>query len=137
MELREIRIKRDGKWYANDVEMFRTNILNIFVNNMERDGNGQYYIAMNQETFPLVVEDVPFMAVKAFVYEGSILFKLHDEQELIIDSVTPIHFEGDTPYLTLRWENDTRINRSAFWMVANFLREKGDRIYLVPPKLEG
>ena len=133
MSVQEIRIKNDGKWYADDRLMFRLPIVNLFATNLVRDENGQYLISLNQETFPVVVEDVPFLATDAYVDEGALVFVLYDQQELRIEEETPVVFVDDTPYLSFRWENDTRISRSAFWMVSNLLVERDDRVYLVSP----
>lgn len=131
----EIRIKRDGKWYANDAEMFRIPIVNLFARHLERDENGQFYIHLNDEIFPVVVEDTPFTATKARVENGCIVFTFHDGQEMVIDEEIPLVYKGDTPYLTFKWENDTRINRSAYWMIADYLVERGDQVFLVPPRV--
>ncbi|NLW45425.1 MAG: DUF1285 domain-containing protein [Syntrophomonadaceae bacterium] len=133
MSVQEIRIKNDGKWYADDRLMFRKPIVKLFATNLMRDENYQYFISLGQETFPVVVEDVPFLATDAYVDEGAIVFVLYDEQELRIEKEVPVVFIDDTPYLSFRWENDTRISRSAFWMVSNFLVERDNQVYLVPP----
>lgn len=133
MILKEIRIKRDGKWYANDNEMFRKPILNIFATHLCRDEEGQFFIKLNDETFPVVVEDVPFLVVDAHIKDGAIVLVFHDQQEMVVDHEIPVHFKGDVPYVSYRWEKDTRLDRSAFWMISNFLVEKNGQIYLVPP----
>lgn len=133
MSVQEIRIKNDGKWYADDRLMFRKAIVKLFATNLVRDENDQYFIKLNQETFLVVVEDVPFLATDAYVDGGAIVFVLYDEQELRVEEEVPVVFIDDTPYLSFRWENDTRISRSAFWMVSNFLVERDNQVYLVPP----
>ena len=60
MSVQEIRIKNDGKWYADDRLMFRKPIVKLFAMNLERDNGNGFYIRLNQETFPVTVEDVPF-----------------------------------------------------------------------------
>ncbi|MGE5396147.1 MAG: DUF1285 domain-containing protein [Chitinophagales bacterium] len=133
MLLKEIRIKRDGKWYANDAEMFRKPILNLFANHLQRDEEGNYRIELNNETFPVIVDDVPFKAEIAAIKDSSIVFICHDQQEILINRTIPIFFKGETPYISYRWENDTRLGRSAFWMVSNHLVEKEGQVFLVPP----
>lgn len=136
MLLKEIRIKKDGKWYANDAEMFRKPIVNLFAKHLERNVfTGEYFIELNQETFPVVVEDVPFTAVDAYIEDGSIIFVFHDEQQMTIQEATEIMYKGDTPYITFKWLDDTKISRSAYWMVSDYLVERGDTVYLMPPCL--
>ncbi|MGE5544589.1 MAG: DUF1285 domain-containing protein [Bacillota bacterium] len=133
MSVQEIRIKNDGKWYADDRLMFRKPIVKLFATNLHRDNEDQFFIRLNQETFPVVVEDVPFLAVDAYVDGGGIVLVLYDEQEMRIDEETPVVFKDKVPYLSFRWKNDTRLSRSAFWMVSNFLVEKNNRVFLIPP----
>lgn len=133
MLITEIRIKKNGKWYANDAEMFRKPILNLFANNLLRDDLGQYKIHLNQKTFPVVVEDVPFFAMYARLHDDKIIFVLHDEQELVIDKTVPLLLKDSVPYVSMRWEFDTRLSRSAFWMINEYLVEDGNVLLLVPP----
>ncbi|NLV16344.1 MAG: DUF1285 domain-containing protein [Syntrophomonadaceae bacterium] len=136
MSVQEIRIKNDGKWYADDREMFRKPIVNLFATHLEKDPIGGFYIQLEKETYPVLVDDVPFTAVDATIVDGVFVFTFHDEQELRLDEKTLLSFTGDTPYVTFRWENDTRLSRSAFWMVSNYLKEDGEQVFLVPPGLE-
>ncbi|MGE5373267.1 MAG: DUF1285 domain-containing protein [Solirubrobacterales bacterium] len=133
MSVQEIRIRKDGKWYADGAEMFRKPFLNLFGTHLHRDENGQYYIELNNETFYIVVEDVPFLAIDAGVRDGSIVFLLHDQQMLEVNEEVKLHMADDKPYLSFKWDHDTLINRSAFWMVSEFLEERDDGVYLVPP----
>ncbi|MGE5422009.1 MAG: DUF1285 domain-containing protein [Ignavibacteriales bacterium] len=133
MDLQEIRIKRDGKWYADNAEMFRMQIVNLFARNLVKDVVGRFYIELNQETFPVIVEDVPFTAVDAHIDDGAIVFTFHDEQIMIVSEETKLYFKDDTPYVTYRWIDDTRIGRSAYWMVSEYLVERDGSIYLRPP----
>jgi hypothetical protein len=133
MSVQEIRIKKDGKWYADDLLMFRKPIVKLFAMNLEKDEEDRFYIHLNQETFPVAVEDVPFTANEAYIDEGAIVLVFYDEQEMRVEEETPLEFKGDTPYLTFKWEDDTRLSRAAFWMVSNYLVEREDRVWLVPP----
>ncbi len=133
MSVQEIRIKNDGKWYADDRLMFRKPIVKLFATNLERDNNDGFYIRLNQETFPVAVEDVPFLATDAYIDEGAIVLVFYDEQEMRVEEEIPLTFKEDTPYLSFKWENDTRLGRSAFWMVSNFLVERNNQVFLTPP----
>ncbi|MBC7076555.1 MAG: DUF1285 domain-containing protein, partial [Syntrophomonadaceae bacterium] len=44
MDLKEISIRKNGKWYFGNAEMFRRNILNILATHIEREEDGNYYI---------------------------------------------------------------------------------------------
>lgn len=133
MAVQEITIKNDGKWYADDRLMFRKPIVKLFAINLERDNDDRFYIHLNQETFPVAVEDVPFMATEAYIDDGAIVFVFYDEQEMRVEEETLLVFKGDTPYLSFKWENDTCLSRSAFWMVSDYLVERENRVFLIPP----
>jgi formate dehydrogenase subunit beta len=47
--LNEIVIRRDGKWYYNNAEMFRRNIVNLLAVNIDKQEDGNYIIAMGNE----------------------------------------------------------------------------------------
>lgn len=136
MTVNEIRIKRDGKWYADHAEMFRKPFLNLFATHLERDENNGYYIHLGEETFPVMVEDVPFLVTSAATREGNVILLLHDHQHMELDEETPIRLIEEVPYITFRWDWDTRLNRSAFWMISEFLVEKDDGLYIVPPSVD-
>ena len=46
MDLKDITIRADGKWYYGDAEMFRRNILNILATHIEREEDGAYCIKL-------------------------------------------------------------------------------------------
>ncbi len=133
MSVQEIRIKSDGKWYADDNEMFRIQIVNLFATHLQRNEAGEYYIELQDDSYPILVDDVPFTAVAAEVVEGAIVFRFHDEQQLRVEESTPLTMKGDVPYLSMRWPDDTRLNRSAYWMISNMLEEIDGQVFVVPP----
>lgn len=134
MYVTEIRIGRNGKWYANGNEMFRLPIVNLFARHLERDENGGYYIHLREETFPVVVEDAPFYAIGIDESQEDLTLVFHDRQEMKITEPMKIHFAGDVPYITFRWEGDTRLSRGVYWKLSEYFEQRGDDIYIVPPK---
>ncbi|MBO8159851.1 DUF1285 domain-containing protein [Thermosyntropha sp.] len=137
MELQTITIRKDGKWYFGQAEMFRRNILNILASHIKRDEEGNYYIEMGQERNPLIVEDVPFYAVGITEDENG-RFKLifHDLQEMILDKEMKISFKGDVPYISFKWEGDTRLSRGVYWKLSDYFDFRGDEVYIVPPGIK-
>lgn len=134
MEAQEIKIARDGKWYFGTAEMFRRNILQILAKNIDRDENGDYYIAMGEETNPLVVEDVPFLAT-GIVEENGKPVKLifHDLQELELEHELKLYLRDDVPYISYRWPADTRLSRGVYWKLSEYFDFRGEEIFIVPP----
>lgn len=132
MEQQEIRIKKDGKWYFGGAEMFRRKIVNVLAQNIQRDASGQYYIQMGQETNPLVVEDVPFYATGIMEEHLPIKLVFYDLQEMLLDHEMKVYFNGNVPYISFRWEGDTRLSRGVYWKLFDYFEFRGEEVYLVP-----
>ncbi|MGE5390736.1 MAG: DUF1285 domain-containing protein [Deltaproteobacteria bacterium] len=137
MDLQEITIRKNGKWYFGQVEMFRRNILNILAQHIDRQEDGNYCIRLGQDFSPLQVEDVPFLA-SGYMEEGEgIKLVFHDLQEMPLAEETRLILKGDIPYISYRWEGDTRLSRGVYWKLSEFFDFRGDDIYIVPPGVEG
>jgi hypothetical protein len=134
MDLKDITIKSDGKWYYGGAEMFRRNILNILASHIEREEDGTYCIKLGDDVNPINVEDVPFMAIGYMETEEGIKLRFHDLQELLLDHEFKITFKGDVPYISYRWEADTRLSRGIYWKLSDYFDFRGDDVYIVPPK---
>lgn len=137
MEIQTITIRKNGKWYFGQAEMFRRNILNILASHIKRDEAGNYYIEMGEEKNPLVVEDVPFYAIGvAQEDDGRIKLVFHDLQEMLLDREMKIIFKGDVPYITFKWEGDTRLSRGVYWKMSDYFHFRGEEVYIVPPGIK-
>ena len=63
---------------------------------------------------------------------GAIVFVLYDEQELRVEEEVPVVFIDDTP--TSDSDGKTiPYQPFGIWMVSNFLVERDNQVYLVPP----
>lgn len=134
MDINEIRIRKDGKWYADHtVEMFRRNILNILASNIERDADGQYIIRMGTEEFPLAVDDVPFLANGIYDKDGQLTLRFYDLQEIPLDHPLKLILKDDIPYITYRWPGDTKLSRGIYYRLSEYFQFVGDNVYIVPP----
>lgn len=137
MDINEIRIRKDGKWYADrTVEMFRRNILNILARNIERTDNGDYFIRMGEEEFPLVVEDVPFFANGIMEKERQLTLRFYDLQEMPIIQPIKLILKDDIPYISYRWPGDTKLSRGVYYKLSDYFQFEGDDVYIVPPAQE-
>lgn len=134
MDINEIRIRKDGKWYADEtVEMFRRNILNILASNIDRDAAGQYIIRMGEEEFPLVVEDAPFFANGIYEKEGQLTLRFYDLQEMPLNQPMKLYLKEDVPYLSYRWPGDTKLSRGIYYKLSDYFQISGNNIFIVPP----
>jgi len=139
LDLNQITIKKNGKWYFGEAEMFRRNILNILAAHIEKTQDNRYVIKLGEDVSDLTVEDVPFLATGYVEDEdGKVKLVFHDLQEYILDHPLKLTLKGDVPYIDYRWECDTRLSRGVYWKLSDFFVFKEDEIFIVPPhtKLE-
>lgn len=134
IEQTSITIDKDGIWYYEQAEMFRKDIVHILAVNIHRTEFGDYYIQMGKERRALHVEDAPFYAAG---YEeqtdGSIKLIFHDLQEYVLGKKTKLHFKDGVPYISYKWENDTKLSRSVYWKLSDFFDVRGDDVFIVIP----
>jgi Uncharacterized protein conserved in bacteria len=130
----DISIKADGKWYFGQAEMFRRQIVNVLARNLIRKDDGSYAIIMGDDENPVTIEDVPFLASGIAENEMPLKLVFHDLQEMILDHELKLYFKGDVPYITYKWEADTRLTRGVYWKLSEYFDYRGDEVYLVPPR---
>jgi hypothetical protein len=133
LDLKEIVIRKNGKWYFGQAEMFRRNILNILAAHIQKE-DGAYVIRLGNDVNPITVEDCPFLAIGYIEEEdGTIKLRFHDLQEMKLGHELKITFKGDVPYIDFKWEADTRLSRGVYWKLSNYFDFRGDEVYIVPP----
>lgn len=130
MEDQPISIRKDGKWYFGEAEMFRRQILNVLAKNIIRNSEGEYAIQMGEGFNPLIVEDVPFYATGIYEKEGQIILVFHDLQEMVLDHELKLYLRGDVPYISFRWEADTRLSRGIYWKLSEYFDFRGDEVWI-------
>jgi uncharacterized protein len=133
--IQDITIKANGKWYFGQAEMFRRQILNILARNIERNEDGSFYIQMGDDHNPLLVEDVPYLANGIMENELPIKLVFHDLQEMVLDHEIKLYLKGDVPYISYRWEADTRLSRGVYWKLSQYFDFRGEDVYIVPPQM--
>jgi len=57
----QIRVDKDGIWYFEDQEIFRSEIVRFFYEKLKQDQLGRYLIELNEERCYIEVEDTPFI----------------------------------------------------------------------------
>jgi hypothetical protein len=137
MDLKDITIRADGKWYYGDAEMFRRNILNILATHIEREEDGSYCIKLGDDINPITVEDVPFLAIGYQETDEGIKLRFHDLQEILLDHELKLTLKGDVPYISYRWEADTRLSRGIYWKLSDYFDFRDNEVFIVPPQGKG
>lgn len=133
MEGRTISIRKNGRWYFGDVEMFRRQILNVLACGICKCEDGSWIIRLGEEESPIECEDVPFFAQGILEEDGKIKLVFYDLQEMILDGEMKVHFKGDVPYITYKWEGDTKLSKGVYWKLFDFMDIRDDEVFLVPP----
>jgi len=138
LDLKEICIRKDGKWYFGQAEMFRRNILNILASHIEREADGGFCIRLGDDINPITVEDVPFYATGISENEdGTIKLIFHDLQEYLLEGEMQLYLKGDVPYISYRWKADTRLSRGVYWKLSDYFDFRGEEIFIIPPASTG
>ncbi|TDA70114.1 MAG: DUF1285 domain-containing protein [Clostridia bacterium] len=117
----EMRIKADGKWYWGDNEIFRPEILRLFASHLVRRESG-YFIEMNGQTYPVTVDDAPFVADAVWPEGAELQMRLVDTRVLPFPP-GEIMLRDGKPYTSLDQPGDIRLSRAAFWQLAPYLQE--------------
>lgn len=117
--VRVLRIARDGTWYADETEMERRDIVSLFAAHLEREEGG-YVVRLGSDGMPVEVEDVPFVVAEIIPAENGLRARLVDGREVELPP-GPVYLVRDVPYLTLRWERDTKLSRGAWWQMVSHL----------------
>lgn len=136
MDLTEITIRKNGKWYFGEAEMFRRNILNILAQHIEKAEDGSYGIRLGSDFNPLTVEDVPFLASGYSEEDSRIKLTFHDLQEMYLEGEVRLILKGDVPYISFRWEADTRLSRGVYWKLSQYFQFRDDEVYIAVPALQ-
>lgn len=132
--VQDITIRENGKWYFGEAEMFRRQILNVLAKNLHRNPDGSYFIQMDDDHNPVIVEDVPYLAVGIMDNERPLKLVFHDLQEMVLDHELKLYLKGDVPYISFKWEADTRLTRGVYWKLSDYFEFRGEEIFIVPPK---
>lgn len=136
MDIQEITIKANGKWYFGEAEMFRRKILNILASNMEKDDEGQFFIKIGEDTNQITVEDVPFLATGIIENaDQTVTLVFHDLQEMPLIKRMRLTLKKDVPYIDFKWEADTRLSRGVYWKLSDWFEFEGDKVYINPPAI--
>jgi len=126
----EIKIDRDCEWYCDGVKMIRENIIELLSRNIVADKDGKWLIKFENQSYPVLVEDVPFL-VKEIISDGNDLrIRTNDNRVLDLPS-GGIEIKDNTPYVSLFNKRlDAKLSRSAFWELSKFIR-KYDGDYII------
>jgi len=126
----DLIITRDGQWVHEGGVIERESLVKLLASVMRREEDGRYALVTPAERVFIQVEDVPFLIVDWDLIEPGPAQKLSLQSNLgeyiVVDERNPLWLKpGEaSPYITLRPQLEARMNRSAYYRLAELLEEK-------------
>ncbi|MDO4540107.1 MAG: hypothetical protein Q4B48_03235, partial [Syntrophomonadaceae bacterium] len=73
--------------------------------------------------------------------EAELTLRFHDLQEMKLTQPVRLYLKGDVPYISFRWEADTRLTRGVYWKLSDYFDfrtgpDGEEEIYIVPPAMQ-
>lgn len=132
-----IRIDKEGIWHYEGREMFRKDIVKYFYDHLQRDGDGRYYIQIDDDIGYILVEDVPYV-VKAVYWQDregreEVLLSLSDGTMETLDPATVyVGWENVLYCLVKNGVFTARFSRPSYYQLASKIqRDRQGRFYLI------
>lgn len=130
----DIHIARDGSWFYRGSSIGRMALVRLFSRILERDAEGQYWLATPAERGRIFVEDVPFIAVALEVRNlgarQRLIFHTNVDDIVTLDAAHPLRIAEDmvtrtpVPYILVRNGLEARLARSVFYELVDLGREE-------------
>jgi hypothetical protein len=119
----DIRIARGGTWFHEGTPIGRPALVRLFSTVLRRDPDG-YVLVTPAEKLSIVVEDVPFMAVRVDRTGDGLRFLTNVGDAVTAGPEHPLRVETDpvtgepAPYLHVRGGLEARLARPVFYELA-------------------
>ncbi len=131
-----IFINRDGKWFYKGVEMIQREIILDFYRSLSTDSFGNYIITLGEEQCYVEVEDTPFIVTRAEferIEKNNEIISIYLTDGTVekLDPGTLRVNDNNVLYCSIR-ENcfRARFSRAAYYQIAEYIKEEGDKFYL-------
>ncbi len=126
-----MRIDADGRWYYQDSEIQRPEMVKLFSTVLRRDGD-TYCLVTPAEKLEIEIEDAPFVAVDLETRgEGraqEVVFATNVDDLIVADADHPITVEGEPdapkPYLHVRAGLHALISRPLYYRMIEMAVER-------------
>lgn len=125
-----LRIDRRGTWYFGGEPFARKELICLLASRLRRNDSGGYEVVLPSEPRPLpvVVEDVPFLAVEVFRAgsgkEQVLSFRTNIDSIVALDAEHPLYLVDDpdlgepVPYLAVGNGLSARLSRPVYYELA-------------------
>ena len=132
-----IRIDKEGNWYYQGLPIIKREIYLHLNKCLEKDPSGRYILLMDGEKCYLEVEDTPYVIKGVRLGAGQqtapVLFvRLNDETEEELNVDTLRVRKDSVLYCKVKdGLYDARFLRASYYQLAEFLRQDGEKYYLL------
>jgi hypothetical protein len=125
-KLPRLRIDREGVWYHEDEEVTHAGILRSLWEDLQRDAEGHHF-RIGPVRVPVVVDDVPFIVVRAEPEGDAIALTLNDGTRELLVPETLRFGAGEAPYCAVKdGRFEARLNRAAAYQLLAHMSEEPD-----------
>ena len=132
----DMRIARDGTWFYLGTPIGRPALVRLFSTILRREADGRYVLVTPVERVGLVVEDVPFIAVRVDVegkgHDQKLKFLTNVGDETVASAEHPLRVmhrgaEAEPqPYVHVRGGLEARLARPVFYELVELAEERID-----------
>jgi hypothetical protein len=132
----DIVIRRDGSWWHEGAPIARAPLVRLFSTVLRKDPDG-FVLVTPAEKLKIVVEDAPFIAVRADRVDDALVFTTNLGDRAAAGPEHPIRVETDPatgeprPYVHVRGGLEALIARPVFYDLVEAAEQRGDRLGLV------
>lgn len=122
----EIFIDKEGRWFYRGAEIIRRDLVQLFYDHMERDGQGRYILTWEGKPCFVEVEDTAFVVRGNDEENGA--FSLHLSDSSTEDLLPETFSVGpdNVPYcMVKKGRFPARFTRAAYYQLAGHIEEDG------------
>ena len=129
---KEIKIDKEGNWFRNGAQIINRNILLLFCSSLENDVSGDYFLRVDKETCPVIVESTPFVVVDVVKDDGVIKIQLNDETIETLDMGSFFIDRNSVPCCRVKkGQFPARFLRKAYYRIAEYFEQDEDERFFV------
>ena len=128
----DIRIASDGRWFHEDDEIRRIELVKLFASILVLDDKGDHWLATPVEKGRITVDDAPFVVGEMTIKTGTqsqqnkICFQTNIDETVLLDTQHPLQLRASPqspdlcPYIEVRDGLLAKLSRPVYYQLANY-----------------
>lgn len=125
----ELFIDEKGLWYADGVLMINLEIIKLFATNLKKEGQDKFHIDLQNQLYPVRVEDAPFFVQSLTEQVGRLMIQLYDGRKFPLPPGNII-MKNNIPYISLFWQRDTKLSHPSYCELCKNLIERDGHYFI-------